>query len=47
MKSVIFAILIASLLSACASAPKLKKPNNWNRVPVNKTVPAEIQRETI
>ncbi|ENN93035.1 TrwH protein [Bartonella vinsonii] len=47
MKSIVFAILIASLLSACTSAPQLKKPSNWNRVPVNKTVPAEIQRETI
>ncbi|VEJ44506.1 TrwH protein [Bartonella vinsonii] len=47
MKNIIFIILIASLLTACVSAPQLKKPSNWNRVPVNKTVPAEIQREII
>ncbi|MCZ2157904.1 TrwH protein [Bartonella sp. 220] len=47
MKHIILTILITSLLPACISAPQLKKPNNWNRVPVNKTIPAEIQRETI
>ncbi|WP_308765658.1 type IV secretion system protein [Bartonella raoultii] len=26
-------------------APKPKQPNNWNRVPINKTVPIEIQQE--
>ncbi|WP_455480643.1 TrwH protein [Bartonella sp. B12(2025)] len=44
MKFIIFTILITGLLSACASEPKLKQPNNWNRVPINKTIPAEIQR---
>ncbi|WP_455477897.1 TrwH protein [Bartonella sp. B10] len=47
MKSIIFIILITGLLSACVAAPKLKQPNNWNRVPVNKTIPAEIQRGAI
>ncbi|AGF76493.1 TrwH protein [Bartonella vinsonii] len=47
MKPIIFTVLIASLLSACASAPKLKKPNNWNRVPINKIVPDEIQQGVI
>ncbi|ATP12991.1 hypothetical protein BHOIPH791_15130 [Bartonella henselae] len=48
MKSIIFAILIAGLLSACGTlAPKPKQPNNWNRVPINKTVPTEIQRGAI
>ncbi|WP_455481895.1 TrwH protein [Bartonella sp. B35(2025)] len=47
MKSMIFAILITGLLSACVSDPKLKQPNNWNRVPINKTIPAEIRRGTI
>ncbi|CAK02487.1 MULTISPECIES: hypothetical protein [Bartonella] len=44
MKSVVFIILIANLLSACALAPKLKQPNDRNRVPINKTIPAEIKR---
>ncbi|EBC1886519.1 TrwH protein [Salmonella enterica] len=44
MKNIILAILTTSLLSACASAPKPKQPNEWNREPVNKTVPVEIQR---
>ncbi|WP_332065127.1 TrwH protein [Bartonella sp. CB189] len=44
MKYIIFTILIVSLfLSACTSAPKLKQPSNWNRVPINKEIPAEIQ----
>ncbi|WP_455474053.1 TrwH protein [Bartonella sp. B30(2025)] len=47
MRSIIFVILIANLLSACLLAPKPKQPSNWNRVPVNKTVPIEIQREAI
>ncbi|WP_406604049.1 TrwH protein [Bartonella gliris] len=47
MKQVIIAILIAVFLSACALAPKPKQPSNWNRVPINKTVPAEIQRGVI
>ncbi|MBB5073632.1 hypothetical protein HNQ69_000758 [Bartonella callosciuri] len=47
MKQIIFTILIASLLSACILAPKPKQPSNWNRVPINKTVPAEIQRGAI
>ncbi|WP_156851775.1 TrwH protein [Bartonella refiksaydamii] len=47
MKQIIIAILITSLLSACVLAPKPKQPSNWNRVPVNKTVPAEIQRGVI
>ncbi|WP_042995512.1 hypothetical protein [Bartonella quintana] len=47
MRSIIFTILIASLLSAFALAPKPKQPSNWNRVPVNKVVPAEIQRGVI
>ncbi|WP_455465984.1 lipoprotein [Bartonella sp. B39] len=47
MKKIIFTILIAGLLSACALAPKLKQPSGWNRVPINKTIPAEIQRGTI
>ncbi|QEE08222.1 TrwH protein [Bartonella kosoyi] len=44
VKSVVFIILIANLLSACALAPKLKQPNDRNRVPINKTIPAEIKR---
>ncbi len=44
MKSIILIILIANLLSACALAPKLKQPNDRNRVPINKTIPAEIKR---
>ncbi|SPU26793.1 Uncharacterised protein [Candidatus Bartonella washoeensis] len=47
MKLIIFATLIVGLLSACALAPKPKQPSNWNRVPVNKTVPAEIQQGAI
>ncbi|EJF74687.1 TrwH protein [Bartonella alsatica] len=47
MKTVIFIILIMSLLSACGLAPKLKQPGNWNRVPINKSIPAEIQRGAI
>ncbi|WP_019222932.1 hypothetical protein [Bartonella rattaustraliani] len=47
MKHVIFMILIVCLLSACAFAPKPKQPSNWNRVPINKTIPAEIQRGEI
>ncbi|WP_332060087.1 TrwH protein [Bartonella sp. CB74] len=47
MKSIISTILIASLLSACLVAPKPKQPNNQNRVPVNKTIPVEIQRGAI
>ncbi|WP_273755821.1 TrwH protein [Bartonella sp. MM73XJBT.G] len=45
MKNIILMILIANLLSACALAPKIKQPNDRNRVPVNKTIPAEIKRE--
>ncbi len=44
MKNIILMILIANLLSACALAPKLKQPNDRNRVPINKTIPAEIKR---
>ncbi|WP_208437071.1 TrwH protein [Bartonella taylorii] len=47
MRKTTFTILIAGLLSACALAPKLKQPSGWNRVPINKTVPAEIQRGAI
>ncbi|WP_175868913.1 TrwH protein [Bartonella gabonensis] len=44
MKNIILIILIANLLSACALAPKLKQPNERNRVPINNTIPAEIKR---
>ncbi|WP_375661730.1 TrwH protein [Bartonella sp. CR127HXZ] len=44
MKSVILVILIAKILSAYALAPKLKQPNDRNRVPINKTIPAKIKR---
>ncbi|WP_455476212.1 TrwH protein [Bartonella sp. B17] len=47
MRSIIFMVLIVNLLSACTLAPKPKQPSNWKRVPVNKTVPIEIQREAI
>ncbi len=47
MKLVILIILIANILSACALAPKLKQPNDRNRVPINKTIPAEIKRANI
>ncbi|EJF87070.1 hypothetical protein [Bartonella rattimassiliensis] len=47
MKSVIFIILIMNFLSACALAPKLKQPNDRNRIPINKTIPAEIKRGDI
>ncbi|WP_144751573.1 lipoprotein [Bartonella saheliensis] len=47
MKKIIFTILIVNILSACGLAPKLKQPSDWNRIPINKTVPAEIQRGTI
>ncbi|WP_375665328.1 TrwH protein, partial [Bartonella sp. TT121SHDZB] len=40
-------ILIMNLLSACALAPKLKQPSDRNRIPVNKTIPAEIKRANI
>lgn len=43
MKNVILAILIGFTLAACSSAPKPKQPSEWNRVPVNKTVPTEVQ----
>ncbi len=44
MKNIILMILIVNILSACALAPKLKQPNDRNRVPINKTIPAEIKR---
>ncbi|WP_375617058.1 TrwH protein [Bartonella sp. AP58NXGY] len=44
MKYIISIILIMNLLSACALAPKLKQPSDRNRVPINKTIPAEIKR---
>ncbi|USP01168.1 TrwH protein [Bartonella taylorii] len=47
MKSIILIILITNLLSACVLAPKPKQPSNWNRVPINKTIPAEIKRGDI
>ncbi|EJF80488.1 hypothetical protein [Bartonella doshiae] len=47
MKQIIFTILIVSFLSACGSVPKPKQPSNWNRIPVNKIIPAEIQRGSI
>ncbi|OIS90251.1 TrwH protein [Brucella cytisi] len=43
MKRIIIAILMGSFLAGCASAPKPKQPSEYNRVPVNKTYPAEIQ----
>ncbi|PIT70577.1 TrwH protein [Bartonella tribocorum] len=47
MKNIIFIILITNILSACTLAPKLKQPNDRDRVPINKTIPAEIQRGAI
>ncbi|AGF75076.1 TrwH protein [Bartonella australis AUST/NH1] len=47
MKSIIAAILIMGFLAACTSAPKPKQPGSWNREPVNKTVPDEVQRGAI
>ncbi|WP_455476960.1 TrwH protein [Bartonella sp. B41] len=47
MKTTIVTILITSLLSACTIAPKPKQPSNWNRVPINKTIPVEISRGTV
>ncbi|MCZ2203602.1 TrwH protein [Bartonella sp. A05] len=44
MRSIICAILMTTILSSCASAPKPKKPDVLDRVPINKTIPAEIQR---
>ncbi|UNF29011.1 TrwH protein [Bartonella krasnovii] len=44
MKNIILMILIVNILPACALAPKLKQPNDRNRVPINKTIPAEIKR---
>ncbi|EMM4514115.1 TrwH protein [Salmonella enterica] len=43
MKKVVIVFLMASFLAGCASAPKPKMPNENHRVPVNKTVPVEIQ----
>ncbi|EJF78885.1 lipoprotein [Bartonella doshiae] len=42
MKQIIFTILIVSFLSACVSDTELKQPSNWNRISVNKIIPAEI-----
>ncbi|QPT38943.1 TrwH protein (plasmid) [Oligella ureolytica] len=47
MKNIIFTLLMTSILAACASAPKPKQPSDYNREPVNKTVPIEIQRGAI
>ncbi|WP_375647937.1 TrwH protein [Bartonella sp. CR84HXZ] len=47
MKNIILVILIANILSACVLAPKLKQPNDRNRVPINKTIPNEIKRASI
>ncbi|PIT68959.1 TrwH protein [Bartonella tribocorum] len=47
MKNIISIILIMNLLSACVLAPKLKQPNDRNRIPINKTIPAEIKRGAV
>lgn len=48
MKVLIFAILMTGImLSACSTVPKPKQPSDWHRVPVNKVVPAEIERGKI
>ncbi|UTO28314.1 TrwH protein [Bartonella harrusi] len=47
MKIIIFTILIEIFLSACRLAPKPKQPSQWNRIPINKTIPDEIQRGAI
>ncbi len=37
-------LLLAALLVGCASAPRPKAPDESHRIPVNRTVPAEVAR---
>ncbi len=37
------ALLLLALAAACASAPGPKQPDVSHRVPVNRTIPAEVQ----
>jgi hypothetical protein len=37
------ALLLLALAAACASAPGPKQPDVSHRVPVNRTVPVEVQ----
>ncbi|WP_081012129.1 lipoprotein [Pseudomonas syringae group genomosp. 3] len=43
MKKIAFALLITAMIAGCSSAPKPKEPDESNRQPVNKTVPAEVK----
>ena len=37
------ALLLVVLAAACASAPGPKRPDESHRVPVNRTIPAEVE----
>lgn len=43
MKKFTFVLMMAFVIAGCSSAPKPKEPDESNRQPVNKTVPAEVQ----
>lgn len=44
MKKLVLLLVVSVSLAACSSVPKPPMPNEHNRVPVNKTVPVEIQK---
>jgi hypothetical protein len=37
-------LLLGALVVGCASAPRPKAPDESHRIPVNRTVPAEVAR---
>ncbi|MFV0455600.1 MAG: hypothetical protein ACK5NQ_11525 [Pseudomonas sp.] len=43
VKNIVTALLVALIVSGCSSAPKPKQPDESNRQPINKTMPAEVQ----
>jgi len=47
MKRLALFLVLAVSLVGCSSVPKPPRPNENNRVPVNKTVPVELQGESV
>jgi len=44
VKSIIIATLLLSVLAGCVAASHPKQPDESEREPVNKTIPAEVQK---
>lgn len=47
MKKVALFLFISAVLAGCSSVPKPKVPNENNRIPVNQTLPVELQSEAL